>query len=165
MQYQFRMANPKAKTKEAVVKVKKTSAVKVRTVKDARPFLSTPGVRPFNELSEIQLVAEGYRNPLLVRPNFKKDEKERYELSVAKFKKKDDTPWAPYRKMYGVVKRLTIHVKNEAKPEERSTFKTTYTADLKECDIPGYLDSIGYRGLNVTKMTYGGKKHNIWLKD
>lgn len=141
---------------EPVVKTRKVSAVRVRSIHDARSFFSKKETPSLIELSESQLIEEGYRYPYAIRPNFKKTVEEREELAKVKFKA-PRKPGVPTKKDFSIPKLYTIQIKYVG-PGKIKNFKTTYSAWLKESEIFSYEASLKFPELTViAKKVYGGK--------
>lgn len=154
----------KKATAVAPVKVKKATSVRVRSLQDARPFLSVyRDIEPLNELTETQLIAEGYRNPLAVRPDFSKTKEEKKELHAMKVKVGYHTPWAPPTPYENIAQRITVQLKQKldraGKVVNRNEpdFQNIKSAVLKPSEIYMYLLSLQSKAVDVVKYTYKGK--------
>lgn len=157
--------NNKAKTTEVVAKTKKKSAARVLSARDARPFLSDPKkeIVPLNELTEEQLILEGYRMPFVVVPNFKKTPEEREKLEKLKSRctnLNNRHEGMPRPKNLGIKQRFTIHRKIKG-GKAPANFKSTCSAVIYRSDISAFLQSIyttAFKDIGkvvVTKMTFG----------
>lgn len=153
------------KVAEAPVKVKKTSSVKVRTLRDARPFLSAyQDIAPLNKLTEAELIAEGYRAPLVKKiTEFQKTDAEKEALKAAKFKVKYHTPWAPGAKYEPIGHRIVVKLKQKANfkgetvNKNNPTFHNTKSAEIKPADLHMYLSSLNTKTAEVVSYTYQGR--------
>lgn len=151
------------KVAEVSVKTKKTS-VRVRSIRDARPFLTInpDNVKKLNELTEGELIAEGYRFPMVNTPNFKKTEEERKELKAIK-SKAVRTPSVPPLNQNATPKQCVVELKSVERfnGKNPSTFHNIKTALLKPFEIVGFLDSLTTKKATVLRYTYDGKVVNF----
>ena len=155
------MAKQNKKVAEPAAKGRKTSSVKVRTLQDAKPFLTydIENTKKLNELTEEEMVAQGYRYPLLNRPNFAKTEAERAELKAVKRKIGHRQPSAPPFNYRATPKRCVVQLESNEKFNGKNPqgFHNIKTADLRPFEIPGFIDSLNTKKATVIKYTYDGK--------
>lgn len=167
------MKNKTKSTAVAQPKVKKKSAARVLSARDARPFLSDPkkGISTYDELSEEQRIAEGYTPPFVQPLDFKKKRTEKERELLAKLKGRcvnanSRGASIPKPKTHGFKQRFTVHrmIKGGKTP---ANFTNTCSAVIYRDEISSFLHSIyttAYKEIGkviITKMTFG----NEVLKD
>ena len=159
------MAKQNKKVAEPVVKVKKASSVRVRSLQDARPFLTADieNTKKLNELTEEELVAQGYRYPLVNRPNFAKTEAEREELKAVKRKISHRQPSIPPFDYRATPKRCVVQLESNEKFNGKNPqgFHNIKSAELRPFEIPGFINSLNTKKATVIKYTYDGKTVEI----
>lgn len=102
-----------------------------------KPF-KKPNVKPYNELSEAERIAEGTR-PIFARtPDFKKTPAERDAWRKVHSNKKGPTSALPRSKRVEIPHLFSVQLKNVKKlPNEE--FKSTHTFKAKESELKSIL--------------------------
>lgn len=158
------MAKQNKKVAEVSVKTKKSS-VRVRSIHDAKPFLTykPDEVKKLYELTEEELIAEGYRFQLVKRPDFSKTKQERKELEEKKFKVSYRTPSVPPLNVRATPKRCVVELQSVERfnGKNPSDFHNIKSAILRPFEIVGFIDSLNTKKATVIRYTYDGKTVEI----
>lgn len=133
------------------------ASVRVRGLRDVPRYFSDKDLKPINELSEAQLIAEGYRPPLKITISFEKSEKDREAWAeVHQCRKGPSGGSSKGIPANQIQHRLTIHLVNNHK---RKDFITTRSFNLYPSEVPFVLDKyhIPEKSKIVSKYYYRGE--------
>lgn len=131
--------------------------MKNRSIKNTkRPFQKPREAKSVLDMSESEMLAIGYRNPLVKKYDFKHSDEEKKKLKKLRFKGPTNSPGMPRPKRSELEANLILHIK----PTGKDDYKSTVTYKAKPSEIGYILGTLVIKD-SIAKAYYNGKPYKV----